>query len=374
MVAVAAYFTRDVFFQKTDSKTAAQTVEVVLGDIEDSVTAQGKLEPKDFVDVGAQVSGQLDKLHVEIGDVVKKGQLIAEIDREIYESRVAEAEAALRTLTAQKAEAAAGVTQAQQKSDRNAMMYNQQAIAREVFEDAQTALKVAQAQAARIEAQIDQAQSTLEGAQANLSYTMIYAPMDGTVVSQTTREGQTINANQTAPVIVQLANLDVMTVRAQVAEADIGKIAAGQDVYFTTLGSSGRRWEAKVRQVLPTPETINNVVLYNVLVDVDNKDRQLMTGMSTQMFFVKDRVEKVPVIPVMAFGKKQGDQYQIRVLANGKPETRLITVGLMNRTLAEVKKGVSVGEKVIMPMAVPTDKPTGSGQGGGRMMGGGPRL
>src|SRR5690606_5486139 len=107
---------------------------------------------------------------------------------------------------------------------------------------------------------------------ANLNYTSIYAPMSGTVVRQDAREGQTVNANQQAPIILQIANLETMTVRAQVAEADVTRLAAGMDVYFTTLGAQGRRWYGTVRQVLPAPEIVNEVVLYNVLVDVDNSD------------------------------------------------------------------------------------------------------
>ncbi len=372
----AYYWRNSLPFVPAKEDKSIQTADVTEGDIEDTVTAQGKLEPKNYVDVGAQISGQLEHLHVEIGDVVKKGDLIAEIDPEIYESKVAADEAALKTLAAQRAETSATVTQTQQKLERNTTMYNAQAIAKEVFEDAQTALKVAQAQLARVDAQIEQAESTLEGDRTSLSYAKIYAPMDGTVVSQTTREGQTINANQTAPVIVQLANLDVMTVRAQVAEADISKIVPDQDVYFTTLGSSGRRWEAKVRQVLPTPETINNVVLYNVLVDVDNKDRQLMTGMSTQMFFVQGRATKVPLVPVAALGKKTGDAYEVSVLNGKTTETRKVTLGLQNRTVAQVKQGLAVGDKVVLPLAMPAGAPKGgaAASGGGRMMGGGPRL
>ncbi|HBG32027.1 MAG TPA: efflux RND transporter periplasmic adaptor subunit, partial [Gammaproteobacteria bacterium] len=132
-------------------------------------------------------------------------------------------------------------------------------------------LRVAEARAASLKAQIEEARSTLAGDEANLGYTKIYAPMDGTVASQTAREGQTLNANQTAPVILQIADLGTMTVRAQVAEADVPRVQPGMDVSFTTLGSLNRRWQAVVRQILPTPEVINDVVLYNVLADVDNR-------------------------------------------------------------------------------------------------------
>ena len=352
-VGAGAYY----YYQKADAaeqaKSAYKITEIKTGMIEDTITSQGKLEAKEYVDVGTQVSGQLQKLHVDLGDVVKKGDLIAEIDPKIYESQVQATQARLKTLAAQRDEQAALVTQAQQKFNRNLSLFKADAIAKELFEDAQTALNVAKAQLASIDSQIEEANSSLDEAQTNLGYTKIYAPMDGTVVSQTSREGQTLNANQSAPVIVQIANLDVMTVRAQVAEADIQKISVGMPVYFTVLGSQDRKWNAKVRQILPTPDTVNDVVLYNVLIDVENKDRQLMINMSTQMFFSVGRAENVPVIPVSALGKRVADKdtdssqaYMVKVMENGKPVEKIVQIGLMDRVNAEIKSGLKPGDKV----------------------------
>lgn len=333
--------------------------EVTLGSIESVVTAQGTLEPKDYVDVGAQVSGLVETLHVEIGDVVKKGDLIAEIDPDVYESQVSGDEARLETLQAQKAEQEALVKQAQQKLQRNQNLIKDKAISKEVLEDAQTDYDVALAKLKSLEAQIKEASSTLEGNKANLSYTKIYAPMDGTVVSQSVKEGQTINANQTAPVIVQVANLDVMTARAQVAEADITKLAPDMSMYFTILGSKNRRWEGKIRQILPSPETVNDVVLYNVLVDVENKDHQLMTGMTTQMFFVLGKAENVPVIPVASLVKRvpeadteKGQAYQVRV-AGKSVEPKTVIVSLSDRSKAAIAEGLEVGQKVLLNASQP---------------------
>jgi macrolide-specific efflux system membrane fusion protein len=179
--------------------------------------------------------------------------------------------------------------------------------------------------------------------------------MDGTVVQQSARAGQTLNSNQQTPTIMQLAKLDKMTVRAQTAEADIMRIKPGLPVYFTTLGSELRRWQGVVRQVLPTPEVLNNVVLYNVLVDVDNTDRALMTGMSAQVFFVLGEARQVLIAPVNALGKRlpeqdnaQGTAYRVKVLNAGQEEAqdRLIHIGLQNRRFAEVRDGLSSGERV----------------------------
>ena len=119
-----------------------------------------------------------------------------------------------------------------------------------------------------LKAQIEQTRSTLRGDEANLNYTKIYAPMSGTVVSQNAKQGQTLNANQSAPIVVRIADLSTMTVQSQVSEADVSKLRVGQDVYFTTLGNQTKRWYGKLRQINPTPEVVNNVVLYNALFDV----------------------------------------------------------------------------------------------------------
>jgi len=363
--------------QSRRSIELSATAEVTLGDIESVVTAQGTLEPKNYVDVGAQVSGRVEKLHVEIGDTVKQGDLIAEIDPDVYESKVLVDEARLKNLQAQKVEQSSLIKQANQKYVRNKNLYRDKAVSKEVLQDAETALEVAKAKLLALDAQIEETQSTLEGDRANLNYTKIYAPIGGTVVDQSVQEGQTINANQTAPVIVQIANLDVMTVRAQVAEADIMKLEPGMKMYFTTLESGNRRWEGEIRQILPKPETINDVVLFNVLIDVDNKDHKLMTGMTTQMFFVLAKAKNVPLIPLVALGKRvpesdteAGEAYQVRVLTGDRYETRTVIISISNRSQAAVANGLKVGDRVLInPSQMKTGTSTGQQSRHPRLLG-----
>ncbi len=341
-----------------DENRALELVKVTRATIEETVTAQGKLEPKEFVDVGAQVSGQLEKLHVEIGDDVKKGALIAEIDPQIYVAQVAADEARLKTLRAQLAEQQAQVEFSQSVYARNQKLVKADAVSKETLESSLKEFKAAQARTNSFKAQLEEAQSQLDANKANLGYTKIYAPIDGTVVSQTSKEGQTLNANQTAPVIVQVANLDTMTVRAQVAEADVSRLKPGMTVYFNTLGSE-RRWTSTLRQLLPSPDgTVTDVVLYNALVDVVNTDKALMTGMSTQMFFQLGTAENALVIPARALGKKlpDGERYEVTVKTKKGIETREVAIGLMNRTQAEVQSGLTEGEEV----AIPTTDATGA--------------
>ena len=358
--------------------TAHTIVTAEIGSIESLVTAQGTLEAKDYVDVGAQVSGQIQKLHVEIGDTVKSGDLIAEIDSKTYESVIAGDEAQLAQLEAQKQEKQATVIQTERDMKRNQTLEKDKAISKSVTDQSQTDFAVAKAQLAAIEAQIKQQQSTLEKDKTNLTYTKIFAPFDGTVVDLAVKEGETVNANQTTPTIGRVANLDIMTAQAQVAEADIPKLKTGMKVYFTTLGSDGRRWTGKVRQILPTPTTVNDVVLYNILVDVENADRALMSGMTTQMFFEKGSAKDVVTIPSTALLRRdmtadtdKGTAYIVKVpTAGGPPQDKTIIVGLSDRSTAEIVSGLNVGDKVIVPTtASGTDNAAASKQKMPRMGG-----
>lgn len=360
-------------------------VTIETGNVEETVTAQGKLEPKEYVDVGAQVSGQLQKIHVEIGDVVKQGDLLAEIDPRVYESRVQGDKAKLKTLEAQLAEQQAQIVFNRQQHARNLRLIKTDAISKEALEDSSAALKMAEARANSLRAQIEEVQSALKGNETNLSYTKIYAPMDGSVVTLPAKEGQTLNANQTAPILLQLANLDVMTVIAQVAEADVMRLTPGMPVYFTTLGQLDRKWQGEVRQIEPTPEVINDVVLYRVSIDADNKDRKLMNGMSTQVFFVLGAANEVPIIPLEALGRRvadkdsdQGKAYMVKTGSPDNPKESIILVGLQDRARAEVRSGLAAGDSVLVPMRRPQKGQGGQGgAGGGQGRGGrnmGPRL
>jgi macrolide-specific efflux system membrane fusion protein len=351
------------YFQKeAESRKASladSIVQIDYGDIEENVTAQGKLEPKEYVDIGAQVTGQLQKLFVEIGDVVKTGQQLAQIDPRIYAARVQADEARINTLQAQLVEQEALILFADRQYHRNQTLYPTKAVSQETLQNSESNYKAALAKADSIRAQLKEVESTLAGDRTNLGYTKIFASMDGTVVQQTAREGQTLNANQTTPNIMQLAKLDKMTVRAQTAEADIMRIKPGMPVYFTTLGSDQRRWQGIVRQILPTPEVVNNVVLYNVLVDVDNEDGQLMSGMSAQVFFVLGEAKQVPVIPVIALGKRLSDQdnekgraYQVKKIAeDNQVREKVIHVGLQTRRFAEIREGLAIGDRVKLTVA-----------------------
>src|SRR5262245_47437922 len=202
----------------------ARPIIVTRGNIEEVVTSQGKLEAKQYVDVGTQVSGQLKAIHVDIGDNVKKGELLAEIDPRVYQAQVEAGEAKLNSLRAQQNQQKAQAVLAEQNLKRNQNLIAVNAVSQQALHETESQAAVAKAQVDSIAAQIQETESNLKASRTNLGYTKIYAPMAGTVTTLPTKEGQTLNANQTAPTVLQVADLDTMTVRAQVAEADVGRI------------------------------------------------------------------------------------------------------------------------------------------------------
>jgi macrolide-specific efflux system membrane fusion protein len=380
LVAVAAgacYFNRDA---QAAAKVAP--VKVALGNIEDTTTALGTLQPLDYVDVGAQVSGQLLKLHVALGEEVKEGQLLAEIDPRLMQAKVIASQAQLTNQRAQLKQTQAQLELAQIQLKRQQALFAEKATSEELLQTAQADVKVKGAQIEALQAQIAQTEAGLEEDRTNLGYTKIYAPMSGTVVAQSAKQGQTLNANQQAPVLVQIANLARMTVDTQVSEADIGKLKVGMPVYFTTLGQT-QRWQATLRQILPTPTVTNNVVLYNAQFDVDNPDGTLMTQMSAQVFFINAKADNVLTIPVALLQNRRGrpveggEMFRLQALENGKPVERMVKVGLRDRVSAQVLEGLSEGEQLLSSNAAPGGpRPANAGEQGGRRMGpgGGPRF
>ena len=207
-------------------------------------------------------------------------------------------------------------------------------------------------------AQILVTKAAVDAAQADLGYTNITAPIAGEVVSITTLEGQTINDKAQAPTILRIANLDTMTVWAQVSEADIVNAKVGQDVYFTILGMTDRRWTGTVRQILPTPELINNVVFYDVLFDVANQDRVLKIQMTAQVFIIQAQAKNVLLIPVAAIGNAASNSATVvRVLKpNGAVESRAIKIGVKSEIMAEVTEGLQEKEQIILNEIKPKDR------------------
>ncbi|EIK59844.1 MULTISPECIES: efflux RND transporter periplasmic adaptor subunit [Pseudomonas] len=352
----------------TPGRDALATVTVTRADIENSVTALGTLQPRRYVDVGAQASGQIRKIHVEAGDQVQEGQLLVEIDPATQKAKLDASRYAIENLQAQLQEQKAQHQLARQKYQRQQRLSAGNATREEDVQTAKAELRATQARVEMFQAQIRQAQASLRSDEAELGYTRIYAPMTGTVVAVDARVGQTLNAQQQTPLILRIAKLSPMTVWAEVSEADIGHVKPGMSAYFTTLSGGSRRWTSTVRQILPIPpkplnETQSNgspsstsksgtgrVVLYTVLLDVDNADNALMAEMTTQVFFVASQVKDALTVPVAALQGVPGSAAQIaRVVAkNGAIEDREVRLGISDRLRVEVLGGLNEGDHLLI--------------------------
>jgi macrolide-specific efflux system membrane fusion protein len=345
------------------------TVQVSRTDIESSVTALGTLQPRRYVDVGAQASGQIHKIHVEVGDVVKEGQLLVEIDPSTQQAKLDAGRFSIENLKAQLQEQRAQHDLARQKHQRQQNLAAGGATREEDVQTAQAELRATQARVDMFQAQIRQAEASLRSDQAELGYTRIYAPMAGTVVALDARVGQTLNAQQQTPLILRIAKLSPMTVWAEVSEADIGHVKPGMHAWFTTLSGGTRRWTSTVRQILPVPpkpldQTSQGggspastsksgsarVVLYTVLLDVDNADNALMAEMTTQVFFVANQAQNVLTAPIAALqAGPQTDQQTAQVVAsNGSIEQRNVRTGISDRLRVQILDGLQEGDHLLI--------------------------
>ncbi len=343
----SAYFFRS---QAGTSTINILSTTVKRGDIERTVTALGNLQPRDYVDVGAQVSGQLMKLHVDIGDTVQAGDLLAEIDPDVLLSRVEASKAQLQAQKAQLAERQAQLELAEKQYERQQRLLSEDATSEDAYQISLATVKTTKAQIAALKSQIEQTESSLKGDEVTLSYTNIYAPISGTVVQLLAKQGQTLNANQITPIILRIADLSTMTVWTQVSEADIPKLELGMPAYFTILGNPDQRWSGTLRQILPTPEIINNVVLYTALFDVPNPDHKLMTQMSAQVFFVSASAQDVVIAPVSALRPvdEKAGRYIVTVIGDNNLQTeRDVQIGISNRVFAEIISGLNEGEQIV---------------------------
>ncbi|UQS14128.1 efflux RND transporter periplasmic adaptor subunit [Pseudomonas sp. HS6] len=341
------------------------TVQVTRGDIENSVTALGTLQPRRYVDVGAQASGQIQKIHVEAGDVVKEGQLLVEIDPSTQKAKLDAGRFSIENLKAQLQEQRAQHELAQQKYQRQQKLAAGGATREEDVQTARAEVRATQARIDMFQAQIRQAQASLRSDEAELGYTRIYAPMSGTVVAVGAREGQTLNAQQQTPLILRIARLSPMTVWAEVSEADIGHVKPGMTAYFTTLSGGSRRWSSTVRQILPVPPRpleqsqgasptsgrsgSERVVLYTVLLDVENADNTLMTDMTAQVFFVSQQAQNTLTVPSAALQRSDRADWQLAhvVAASGEVQSREVRTGIRDRLRTQILEGLAEGDHVL---------------------------
>jgi len=370
-----------------------RTLPVARGNVEETVLATGTIEASSLVSVGAEVSGRIKSLNVQLGDNVKAGDVIAEIDSLNQENEVKAAEASLANIQAQQTIQQASLAQAKVALERAEKLNPQKLISDADYQAAQLTVQTNEGQLQAIAAQIQQAEINVDTAKLNLDRTKIVAPSDGTIVAVTVEVGQSVNANNASPTIVKIANLDKMVVKAEISEADVPRVQPGQKVYFTILGDPDTRINATLRAIEPAPESIasddtsssaSSAVYYNGLFDVDNPDHRLRISMTAQVTVVLNSADNVLTVPASLLTRKAKDGgYMLRVW-NQKTEaeeTRKVTIGLNNKVTAEVVAGLDEGDLVIEPRAAGATGTTGGtggnrnfgGASGGLLGGGGPR-
>jgi HlyD family secretion protein len=270
---------------KSNGDSAAYTTEpVVRGNITRVVSATGKIQAVNTVEVGSQVSGTIRKIYVDYNSSVKKGQLIAEIDASVLMAKVKESEANLSSMKASWAESAATLKEARREYDRQKNLYAKNFIARSDLESAETSSATASAQLAAAKAKLDAAQATLEQNRTNLAYAQIYSPVNGTVVGKNVSEGQTVASSYQTPTLFTIAeDLTKMQVEAAVDEADIGYVKEGMPVGFTVDTYPEDTFKGIVRQVRLMATTTENVVTYTVIISAENPNLRLYPGMTANV-------------------------------------------------------------------------------------------
>ncbi|WP_430474680.1 efflux RND transporter periplasmic adaptor subunit [Thalassospira lucentensis] len=349
----------------SSAQTTYVTAKPRIGTIEDTVLATGTVSASKLVSVGAQVSGQIKALHVDLGEQIKEGDLIAEIDPSTQENDLKEAEASLANIKAELAAQKATLAQAELDFARQKKMRALDASPQEDFDAAVATLAIARADIDALNAQIAQAEIAVDTARIDLGYTKITAPMDGTVVALPVKEGQTVNATQEAPTIIKLAKLGTVTIKAEVSEADIIRIHEGLPVQFAVLGDASSVYQSTLRAIEPAPtgiedadeNTDDEAVYYNALFDVENPDRLLRLWMTAEVTITLNKSENALIVPSASLiGPTPEGTYILDVInPDGLPEHRTVTVGLNTNINAEITSGLDATDEVIVGMASSSD-------------------
>ena len=376
------------------------------------VTASGTLQATVTVQVGAQVSGRIQKLNADFNTAVKKGQLLAKLDPQLFQAAVEQSNANFLS-------AKAGVTKAQaQEKDaqlvlaRTKSLYEGSLASASDLQTAETNVVVAKAATEAAQASLSQSGASLHQAQVNLSYCDIFSPIDGTVISRAVDVGQTVAASMSAPVIFTIAeDLHTMQVHTSVAEGDVGRLQSGMDATFTVDAFSGQIFKGKVSQIRNSATTVQNVVTYDAVIDLQNADLKLRPGMTATVTIIyAERDDALSVTnaalrfhppPEVASAVATGsarersarpggsgapggggapgeggtERRTIYVMRNGMPEAVRLTTGLSDGTVTEVVNGdLKPGDEVVTDVVISGKPAATAGGGGGGAPGGAPRM
>ena len=364
IIGVAAYFIYDHFF-KSVAIPKALTTRLERGDIRGTVTAAGEVYARDLVDVGAQVSGQIKKLYVKVGDKVQKGDMIAQIDSVTQENEIAQQKAQLLIHEANLASAKIAAENAKTQYNRELALYKRNAASKEAVENAKNSAALKEAEQKQIEAQIEQTKLQLSTAETNFGYTKITAPISGTVVSVPVEEGKTVNSNQTTPTIVKIADLSKMEIKMQIAEGDISKIKIGMDVEYSILSDLDNIKKAKIYKIDPGLTTLSDgtydktssgssssgssdsAVYFYAKMLVDNAGNFLKIGMTTENNIIVSEANNTSYLPTSVIKRDAGGDY-VTVLSGAQPEQRYVKTGVSDDLNTEILSGLDEKDEVLI--------------------------
>ncbi len=330
------------------------TVTVQRGDIQQTVSASGKLQLFRYGDARARVSGQVKEVLVAIGDTVGAGSTLVEITPTVHPAKIESSRAQMARLQAELADRRAQLDFAELQFKRQSQLKAQNATREDAFESSRMSLSSASARVDSTNAQIGELEATLKLDEDSRQHTQVLAPIGGTVVALNARAGQMVGAAQDGEALMRIADLTKLTVQARVAEVDVTRLRRGMAANFTTPGFPGRRWSGKLRQVIPVPADgtgeHGKETFYNVLFEVDNTAQELMSGMSTQVEFSVGQVRDALLLPASALGRPDADgRYSANVLdANRLPSPRKLTIGARNQQQVQVLTGLAAGDEVLL--------------------------
>ena len=367
ILGVGGYFVYDKFFNIKDEKVEFITKKAKKGSFSKKVDATGEIFATELIDVGAQVSGQIKKLYVKLGDQVKKGDMIASIDSSTQQNSIDNKEAQLAIYKAQLESAKVALNIAKTQFDRENALFAKNATSKQEFESAKNTYSANSAKIKELEAQIKQTNIELSTAKINLGYTKITAPRDGTVVSVQVEEGQTVNANQTTPTIVNIADLSHVKMKMQIAEGDITKIKVGTPVEYSILSEPTKKFQTTVSSIDPGLTTLSDgsygssssskssyssssssssAVYYYAQSIVDNKDGILRIGMTTQNELLIANVKDAIIVPSIGIKKDENGTF-VYVLKDGKPVKTAVKTGIKDNLDTQIISGVNEGDEII---------------------------
>lgn len=287
-----------LFGRGNNKKTTYKKEAVDKGNIEALVVTTGTLNPVTVVEVGSQVSGKIEKLYVDFNSQVKNGQLLAELDKSLFEAKVQQNEANYRSSVASLDKAKVTLDNTKKKYERDKNLFEKNLISFEEMEATETQYYGAVTDLKSAEARVEQATSTLDSSKVDLTYTIIRSPIDGVVISRNVNVGQTVAASFQAPVLFKIANdLSKMQMECSVDEADIGKVKEGQRVRFNVYAYPDETFTGVVSQVRYSAEVVQNVVTYTTIVEVENPEIKLRPGMTATVSIVSGEAKDALRVP-----------------------------------------------------------------------------